>query len=69
MVHDLLYHIVTKRTRVIEMEEKAMPDLNDFYAFNSTGGSDSGGGGGCLSLPVIIILSIIAAILEAVGNG
>ena len=51
------------------MEEKAMPDLNGFYAFNSTGRSDSGGGGGCLSLPVIIILSIIAAILEAVGNG
>ena len=65
----MLYHIVTKRTRVLEREDEIMPDLNGFYAFKNTGGSSSGGGGGCLSLPVIIILSIIAAILEAAGNG
>lgn len=67
MVHNLLYHIVTKRTEVLEREDETVPDLNEFYAFKSTGGSSSGGG--CLSLPVIIILFIIAAILEAVGNG
>lgn len=54
---------------MVEREDKIMPDLSGFYAFKNTGGSSSGGGGGCLSLPVIIILSIIAAILEAAENG
>ena len=46
-----------------------MPDMNDFYAFNSTSGGDGGGGGlGCGPLTIGFIILIIVEIIKAIGN-
>ena len=43
-----------------------MPDMNDFYAFKSTGGG-SGDSPGCLS-PTAIIIAIIVFIIYLFGK-
>ena len=47
-----------------------MPDMNDFYAFkNTSGGSGSSSDfNGLKFLLVVIIISIVFSILEALGN-
>lgn len=51
-------------------EVDAMPDMNDFYAFkNTSGGSGSSSDfNGLKFLLVVIIISIVFGILEALGN-
>ena len=44
-----------------------MPDMNDFYAFNSTSGGD-GGGDGCLPWKTIIIIVVVYIILTLLGK-
>lgn len=44
-----------------------MPDMNDFHAFKSTSGNNTGGGGGC-SGNILIWIIIICAILTFIGK-
>ena len=53
--------------------DESMPNLNDFYAFNSTsrnssGGNNNGNGGGTGCGTVLIVSAIIGWVLWLVGN-
>ncbi len=43
-----------------------MPDMNDFHAFKSTSGNDSGGGG--CSGNIFVWILVIYAILTIIGK-
>ena len=67
MVHLAHYNIITIRNYLARWA--IMPNLDDFYAFNSTSGGDgeTGCGLGCLS-PASIIIAIIIFVLYVIGK-
>ena len=60
----------SKRRGIVLEEENAMPDIDDYYAFKSTGGGSGGGsGGGGFGGSWIVIVIVVLMLIFFIADG